>query len=432
MMWGMPPAPLDTEPLGVNGLRKPSVLPGLLWPRRPAVTASVEAERGLATVFLLLRGAIGVQIVLGVIGEGLGSATHPLAYAVVSAATLAWVIASLWATWRGERILPGWWGPADVAVTVAAIAGCAFTLPEHLVVGTWASWAPGLATGTAAALGVWCRNGRVALGLAVMIGAVYAVLAATRSNADKTTVIGNSLTYVIFTLTATIFATYWRRLAESTDAATALAVRAAEKVQTDRYRLLVHDLGTVLRLLADESTPASMLPGLRVQAASESNRLAAYLKDTAGEPTRNTRPLTLSAPTPTLGQVVADAIDGFTDLPLDVMLDLGGDQPIPAPAGAALGAAVRTLLHNVRVHAHATEVTVHTDATAQQWELSVADNGQGFSVDPNQFGFGLRHQVITELHTHNIDTSIRSAPGEGCTVTLTGARDNAAASPRSR
>lgn len=394
-----------------------ATLPGVFWPGRPARSAEVEAERGLATLFLLLRLGFAGVIVLGSI-TGTETSQHPLMYAALAAVVIIHIAVMVGVTWRSETVLPQGWGWVDLIVSLAAIVGCGVLLPAHVVVGTWESWASGYATGTAAAAGVWCRRPRIALALSVGIGVVYTVTAEACSDADLTTVVGNAVTYPIFGITAILFAVYWRRLAAGADTATEFAIKAAEQAQADRYRLTVHDPASILRLLGDENTPAVQLAALRRQATEESHRLRAYLNDSPDiTATMTAHPKGSAA---TLGAVITDTTAGFTDLPIDLLIDLGANVPIPAPSAAPLSAALTTLLHNVRMHADATDVTLHADATDTTWEIVLTDNGRGFEPAPMRYGFGLRHQVIQSLAEHHITTVVHSAPGHGTTITLTG------------
>lgn len=406
------PAPAQTSGQGTDR----ALLLGVLWPGRPAPSALVEAERGLATLFLLLRVGVLAVIVVGSI-TGFGESAHPMLYASLAVVMVFHIAGMVVLTWRAEAVLPRW-GLVDLAVSLAAIIGCGVLLPADVVVGTWESWGSGYATGTAAAVGVWCRRPRMALVLVISISAVYSVTAVACSDADLTTVVGNSATYPIFGITAILFSAYWRRLAAGADTATAQAIQAAAEIQVNRYRLMVHDLATILHLLGDENTPTVRLAALRRQATEESHRLRAYLNDT---PTLTVAALSGNPPeTVMLGAVIAGATTGFTDLPLYVFTELAANAAIPGQCAGPLSAAVATLLHNVRRHAAATDVTVHADTNAETWEVVVRDNGCGFDPETVRYGFGLQNQVTLALAEHHITTQVQSAPGRGTTITLTG------------
>ena len=111
----------------------------------------------------------------------------------------------------------------------------------------------------------------------------------------------------------------------------------------------VHDATGILRLLADDATPAEVRPALQRQAAAEANRLRNYLRDGpvagAGE---------------TLGEILDEALVGFSDLALEVSTELGAHVRLPDDRALALGRAVATVLHNVRRHAQARTCLLYT------------------------------------------------------------------------
>jgi signal transduction histidine kinase len=127
---------------------------------------------------------------------------------------------------------------------------------------------------------------------------------------------------------------------------------------------------------------------------------------------------------------VDEACEGFSDLGVRVSTDLLDDTTVDRACAAALVAALRTVLHNVRRHADATCVVVHGDVAppsgaapddgGRRWTISVGDDGRGFDVDRTPFGVGLGSQVVDQLALHDVETSIRSVPGQGTRVELSG------------
>jgi signal transduction histidine kinase len=121
----------------------------------------------------------------------------------------------------------------------------------------------------------------------------------------------------------------------------------------------------------------------------------------------------------TLGGCVRAAATHFTDLPLTLSIDLATDVQLEPAVADAVEQAIRTLLHNVRNHAHANKVVIHADTCGKTgWEMSVLDDGQGFDATVTPVGFGLGQQVHAALMAHGISASITSRPGEGTMVVL--------------
>ncbi len=99
------------------------------------------------------------------------------------------------------------------------------------------------------------------------------------------------------------------------------------------------------------------------------------------------------------------------------------DFPLQPPARAVaaevrhhLFLVVKEALHNVVKHSRATEVRLHATVSAQSFQLSVEDDGQGFSSAPdNALADGLRNmqQRLTEIGGA---CQITSRPGQGTRV----------------
>lgn len=387
------------------------------WPGQRAPSALQEAERGLAVVFILLRAGTVLQILIGGLGWK-GTPTAEIGYAMLTAAVVALSVTSAVATWRAGKVLPGYWSWLDVTTAVVALVGCAALVPASMVVGTWGSWGSGFAVSSAAAAGVWARTTRTVTAVCITIAALYVATAIQFGQSDLASIIGNAVGYPFFGWITLAFATYWRRLAASSDAATQRAIDIAERRQADQYRLMVHDVAGILRMLGDDMTPAVHLPPLRRQATKESRRLRAYLSDAF--PGARSGPVPRPDPNITVGAVLSDVASGFTDLPLELLIDLGACTPLDYPVAQSLSGAVATILHNVRAHSEATEVFVHADCIEGTWEVVIADNGRGFDPTIDHLGFGLREQVIAAMARHHVAVSVRSSCGQGCSITLRG------------
>ena len=95
-------------------------------------------------------------------------------------------------------------------------------------------------------------------------------------------------------------------------------------------------------------------------------------------------------------------------------------EPALAPeVQAAVYRVAQEALHNVVKHAHATQVWLSLQETAQAVCLSVRDDGRGF--DPEAQGRGTLGQRSMRERAAGIgaDLQVSSAPGQGTQVTLT-------------
>jgi signal transduction histidine kinase len=183
-------------------------------------------------------------------------------------------------------------------------------------------------------------------------------------------------------------------------------------LELQRYQLTVHDASSVLRLLSDTETPAAALPSLRRQGHREANRLRRYLRGRTSH--------SVDSAERTLGGMLSTAMAGFDDLPLEPAIDLGAQVVLAERVWTATARAVATVLHNVRLHADASQVVVHADTDGRSWEVVVSDDGIGFDQSTQALGFGLGTQVQRTLEELGISVTIASAPGRGTSVTIVG------------
>lgn len=382
-----------------------------LHPRWSEGGAEAGAERGLAVVVVLVRSGTICQICIGAI-YGATAASPASLYLAVTAAVVANSAAMCVSAWRRKEVRSRPWGWIDLALAPVAMVICALALPSGFLIGSWEGWASGNAGVAIAVAGIWLRSVERAAFAALLMAGAYFVVAVASGTPDLGSVIGNTLTFPVFGVTAAVFSAYWRSLAKESDQMHVRAVEMAQQIELDRYKILVHDATGILRLLGDETVPQPLLPALRRQAKLESSRMRAYLthEPRVGTPELNT-----------LAGVVDRALEGFSDLPLEVATDLAARVQMTEPDALAVQRAVTTLLHNVRIHASADQVIVHADELDGHWEVIVADDGTGFMPVPTAHGFGLREQVFRALSERGITVDLDSVPGQGTTVTMTGA-----------
>jgi glucose-6-phosphate-specific signal transduction histidine kinase len=96
------------------------------------------------------------------------------------------------------------------------------------------------------------------------------------------------------------------------------------------------------------------------------------------------------------------------------------DDSITGDDAAALVAAVREALNNVRKHSRATHVLINCDVKDGEAHITVRDNGVG--VDPGTLrgagGLGVRQSIFQRMSNRGGMASLHSAPGKGVLVTL--------------
>ncbi|WP_409484216.1 sensor histidine kinase [Arsenicicoccus dermatophilus] len=318
----------------------------------------------------------------------------------------------------------------DALVVALAVLGLGLVTPpaDPRDPGVGLLWAAGLCGNACTTVGLWARRRLDLLGAVVMIG-TYLLVAFGLNKAPAPLVLSNAAMWAGFTCATWVVASNWRALAREADTLRAVAVReaarAGELAALDRARLVVHDPAAILRMIADPDTPPESFSALRQQAATEAVRLRSFMSDTRTVPAPATvDPAYDGCPgpgDPTLAGAVRAGVEGFADLPIELAVDLAEGVVLAPPVAEALTQAVATCLHNVREHAGAALVVVHADACRGGWEVTVRDDGRGFDVDRVVPGHGLRALVRDNLAAQGVRAHVASAPGEGCTVTMTGA-----------
>ena len=137
------------------------------------------------------------------------------------------------------------------------------------------------------------------------------------------------------------------------------------------------------------------------------------------------RQLTQSLVAPSLGGVTLDqALSRLIDnLPqaasLNLSLDTSGYTGDVPDEGMKLTCyrIVQVQLNNIIRHSHAKDAIIQLKK-GDRLELSIRDNGIGFITGKNTAGIGLRN-IRNRVGFYNGEVHIDSAPGKGCTLTVT-------------
>jgi hypothetical protein len=377
-------------------------------------TTSAGAELGVVLTFLGVRANDVVQLIVSM-PIGLRRATEPIldvaliALCIIESVILAVVFG------RARRFSNARWVSIDVALSVVFLLAMPIYSAEADRVGSWTAWGFGLSLSTAIAAGLGYGRRWQTLLAATSLAACYLIssLPGAVNSGITSTVIANTVAYFGFAFVPRAVAGYLRRLAATADEARIAAAESARRAELDRHRLLLHDQASVLGFLADPALAPELEVILRRQAAAGAVRIRTFLAQPSGPNEIDTG---------SLAGLVRAAAAEFSDLPIELVLDLAVEVAIAPAAAGALEHAVITLLHNIRRHAAARLVVVHAyaDSRAGAWELTIRDDGAGFDTSVTQRGFGLRIQVEQALAEFGISSHIMSAPGQGTTAVLRG------------
>ena len=118
---------------------------------------------------------------------------------------------------------------------------------------------------------------------------------------------------------------------------------------------------------------------------------------------------------------IEDIIDDMKMAKYDMLIDLDlqniAEDQIEDRRKLTLFRIVQEQLNNIVKHARATRVLIRLSVESAFIVLTIADNGVGFDVGRHRKGVGITNIISrTELFNGRVD--IQSAPGEGCTLTV--------------
>lgn len=393
-------------------------------------TTRAGAETAVLIGFVGWRIAVLAQLASAV-ARGVEVSPHAGWYLVAVLVTVLGSAASCIAGVLRHRTIGPVWTWCELAGAYALMLTMPLLVPQAHRIGTWIAFQPGIAHGvmsTACAILIGARRRPVAqVAAAVTLASTcYLISVVPGMPPDRLgTVLATALTYPTAGIVLAAIARYLRRLAADADDSRAQAAQAAaaEAAAQERQRnqLLMHDSASIMRMLADGSAPPALERALRRQAVAEADRIRTFLTDqrSAGNGHDDGPD---AAPASTLAHAVYAASSGFTDLPIDFVMDLGGTALLPRPISDAVTGALRALLHNIRLHADARNIVIHTayEVETQRWEVSVRDDGRGFDTATTQRRFGLTSQVGAALDGCGASAEVSSAPGEGTVAVLRG------------
>lgn len=402
----------------------------LLFPDpRDTTLARTTQVVGLFVVTLRL-GTLVLMVPSAVVAVGVSSRPGLCVASWVVAIVAALVTTGLCLVRR--RPPGGAWAVVDVAGAVAVLLVGIVTVPSEFRSGSWVGFQPGYALSVACSLvgvrrtATWAAAvGVIAVAQAAYLGPLF------RSHpVDVTTAVGDML--VLFVLPPLTWAgsRSLLGLACTADENRALAVAASQEAEARQGRVAVHNAAAMMRLLLDlDGRPAdggvagqTAHAQLVRQASDELARMRSYLRRGGHDPDPDAH-LPPSTSPATLAMVVALIAHEFTDLDIAVQTDLAPSVTLSREVRGDLSGALRSLLLNVREHAHARRVVLHAEELdgSRTWRLTVHDDGRGFDTAHVRWGTGLSDVVAGQLDGHGIGVVVDSFPGVGTTVTLTNA-----------
>lgn len=387
------------------------------------VLPTTRAGAEIAVIITLVGWRVGTLIQMApAVPDSLQQSQRPwldalllLTVTVESAALLTWAV-------RHRGYLSLSWAIGDTTLGMVCLLAEPLYVPTGDRVGTWIGWAPALAVNITVCAAMASPKSRQSLAMAATLGASYFVVSVPEVSHGTAlaTVISNTVTYLVFGVVARAMCGFVRRFGEDADSAREAALEANTRLEAERSRRLLHDPASLLRYLADPALDPELADTVRAQALAEANRIRAYLSD---PPSQNGHTSPEDDSDPLLVHAVRAATDEFTDLPMEVVLDLAAAVVVPARSASAITAATATVLHNVRRHAgQGARVVVHADYQPREseWELTIRDDGLGFDADSTPRGFGLSQIADAALAEHGISSHVQSQPGIGTTITMRG------------
>ena len=340
-------------------------------------------------------------------------------------------------------------GPRFVCVDTAVYTGlalCAAWCVPAAIRGEAGSWLFILVT-TQAITPVWFAPRALSVPLAFVPGIAFAVGTALAPAAGLAAAGPRRASLALL---FAVVATHWlvRRAlcgrAMRADAALAAAdteaqdqyVILSENIERREQDRLLHDtILNTLTALARSGGSAAAISQCRQDIALLQNALSdSGITPDQGKPD--------SGPLAAIG-AVADEMRG-RGLAVDVAAEgdavaPGSTEPglVPAPVVAALAHATREALANVAEHAGTGQARVTVSLTAPggpgtvaRIRVTVRDAGAGF--DPGRVGparLGVRRSITERVEDWGGSASVRSAPGEGTTVSLCWPADDAGVAP---
>lgn len=362
--------------------------------------------------FIGLRAVAIVQLVLATVTGQVQTLNPTIYWTAFAIFIIEGVAAAWWMQRRQSPVLPRL-AVIDVCTMCVLLLAQVLYAPPELRLSTWEAWGFGVSLSTLVIAGIAFRPLWQNLVAAGALATCYLVSVAPSAwqQGHPATALANASGFLANVIVVKLLWTLLLKLASAADAARVEVDELARRSERDQQRRLMHGPAGLLSLLAnaDDMGPEAR-KAVRKQAIAAANTIRAFLND---EDQR------ISNTSLNLADTLRALANEYADLNVTVIADLA-DVELKSGVHRAVREAIANLLDNVRTHACATECILHGDAEGDTWEVVVRDNGVGFNPSAPTERFGLERFVRTALPDVGVHASIKSSPGEGTTVTLTG------------
>lgn len=383
----------------------------------PATLAGVNRLVVLGIVALRV-GAVA-QLVVAFASGSLAHAAVPWlsAAAAVLLVVESSVTCTLW--WRGGRASR----PGLVAVDIATLSllyalQLVFASDASRAV-TWEGWVVGIDVGFLVAVACLPTWRSTSLAGAFVVGGYWlTVLPDALARDQAATVLASGSGLVVDIVGMRLIWVLLSRLGARADDEAAAAQRARELLVSQNQRI-VHELhsqtGNVVALLRDleparlDGSPREVELLAEALWSSATRARAALVGGPEGEEVSGT-----------LGATLRDSARRCHTLQVTCTTYQVDALRLPDETLGAISRAVTTVLENVAHHSGTREATVYAGIDGDSFEVTVTDAGVGFDPASAHWGVGLATIAGSHLAEHQLHPSIRSAPGLGTTVTITG------------
>ena len=314
--------------------------------------------------------------------------TYPLAGMSVLAVLAVWTLAWGAGLWRSR---PGRWVDAVLALAVLAGDEWVYTGAHPQSLGS--IWPLAAVIGTGIVVGPWA--GAVTGAVAGSVGiAAAAVVGRLEGN-----VLAGLGTTLLLTVAGWVAGSVTGRIV--TDRATMSTLRAREELAAELHDGVLQTLAVIQRRSNDED--------LVVMAREQDVALRALLaRKEADDGSYGERPRVGVALSHAAARWQARFAVDVRVVVIDDGRTVADDEVVKA---------VGELVANVAKHSGVDQCVVSVDADGDQVVVCVHDEGSGFEPESVE-GRGLRGSVRGRIESAGGTVEVRSAPGEGCDVTL--------------
>ena len=350
-----------------------------------------------------LRIAVMVSIAVSATG-GLAVSPHPPLYLLAGLCAVGdCAVYCLRMLHTGKAPGPNWL-VSGTLIAVGALLASPVITPWAGHHGAWMDWPPQFALLIALNAAAVARTRRGCVATPTLVVVAFLVMSIPPSPGYLATVATTMLTLLGVPFVTRTVVEGLLDLGDQADRARQAATDAAREAVRARHRLLLRDAAGLLRMLSSESMTPTIRALLDEQVTAEIGRIRSLLSDTPAA----TRPNSLVA-------VIVRACGPYTDLPLELSVDLAAGVVLDDEIATRTSDAIARAMEDIRRYADPRIVVIHASAgVAGGWELSIRDDGRGTAPAEQWWTGG----VADALAACGVRISVRSVPGDGTVVVL--------------